>query len=174
MSWHRSKRIAKHSLKWLNWTLLLPALFLVLVIVILLYTTSGLHLTLWLAQKSVPGLQIEHSEGSVLGGTRLRGIYYQQDTIELSVEQAAQDIPLDFAAYNDIQVSAKNGCYPSALSLVAQSPVEAIKTSYCNSAYQITNGWKMSGAGLQHGRTKAHPLSQSACNWNSSKKLNRN
>ena len=88
MSWHRSKRIAKHSLKWLNWTLLLPALCLVLVTVILLYTTSGLHLTLWLAQKSVPGLQIEHSEGSVLGGTRLRGIYYQQDTIELSVEQA--------------------------------------------------------------------------------------
>lgn len=88
MSWHRSKRFAKLSLKWLNLTILLPSVCLILAVVILLYTSPGLHLSLWLAQKSVPGLQIERSEGSVLGGNKLHDIRYQQGNIQLSVKQA--------------------------------------------------------------------------------------
>lgn len=88
MSWHRSKRIAKHGLKWLNWTLILPTLCLILAMAILLYTTPGLHLTLWLTQKIVPGVQVEHSEGSVLGGNKLQGIRYQQPNMQLSVKEA--------------------------------------------------------------------------------------
>ena len=88
MSWHRSKRIAKHSLKWLNLTILLPSVCLILAIVMLLYTSPGLHLSLWLAQKWVPGLQIGHSQGSVLGGNSLHDIRYQQGNVQLSVKQA--------------------------------------------------------------------------------------
>lgn len=88
MSWHRSKRIAKHSLKWLNLTILLPSVCLILAIVMLLYTAPGLHLSLWLAQKWVPGLQIEHSQGSVLGGNTLHDIRYQQGNVQLSAKQA--------------------------------------------------------------------------------------
>lgn len=88
MSWHRSKRIAKHSLKWLNLTILLPSVCLILAIVMLLYTAPGLHLSLWLAQKSLPGLQIGHSQGSVLGGNTLHDIRYQQGNVQLSAKQA--------------------------------------------------------------------------------------
>ena len=92
MSWHRSKRIAKHGLKWLNWTILLPSLCLMLLAVFLLYTAPGLSLTLWLAQKTVPGLHIKHNEGSLLGGNTLRGVEYQQDVIQLNIEQIELDI----------------------------------------------------------------------------------
>ncbi|HEX5791625.1 MAG TPA: hypothetical protein VFY01_00005, partial [Rheinheimera sp.] len=88
MTWHNSKRIARRSLKWLNWTLLLPSLLLMLLLAALLFTAPGLHLTLWLAETAVPGLHIARSDGSVLGGHRLYQIRYQQPGINLNVQQS--------------------------------------------------------------------------------------
>ncbi len=85
MTWHRSKRIARSSLKWLNWTIVLPTVLLACCLVVLLYTAPGLRFNLWLAENFISGLSVEHSEGSLLGGNRLNNVRYQQNGIVFSV-----------------------------------------------------------------------------------------
>ena len=87
MNWQRSKRLAKHSLRWLNWTLLIPALLLSVMLAALLYTPPGLKLTLWLAGHFVPGLSIQSSSGSLLGGNTLHHLRWQQEGSSVVVEQ---------------------------------------------------------------------------------------
>jgi translocation and assembly module TamB len=88
MSWQRSKHIAKHSLKWLNWTLVLPTLVLTACLLFLLYTAPGLRLNIWLAETLVSGLSIQHSQGSLLGGHQLSEIRYQQDGINVRLQRS--------------------------------------------------------------------------------------
>jgi translocation and assembly module TamB len=88
MTWQRSKRIAKYSLKWFNWTVVLPSLALVLLLTLLLYTAPGLRLNLWLAEAFLPGLTVEQSEGSLLGGHTLYNVHYQQEGIEFTLQRS--------------------------------------------------------------------------------------
>ena len=87
MNWQRSKRLAKHSLRWLNWTLLIPALLLSVMLAALLYTPPGLKLTLWLGEHFVPGLTIQSSSGTLLGGNTLHHLRWQQEGSSAVVEQ---------------------------------------------------------------------------------------
>ena len=88
MTLQRAKYIAKQCLKWLNWTLVLPLLVLLGLTGVMLYTPPGLHLSLWLAEAAVDGLNIERSQGSVLGGNTLYNVRYQQQGMELVLQQA--------------------------------------------------------------------------------------
>lgn len=84
--------LIKKVLKWLNWTLLLPLLAVVLLLVILLYTPTGLKLGLWLAQKYVPELTVAAHRGSLLGGMQLSDISWQNDTAQLQLARVQLDI----------------------------------------------------------------------------------
>tara|TARA_R110002126_G_scaffold15185_12_gene62532 strand:- start:3690 stop:7322 length:3633 start_codon:yes stop_codon:yes gene_type:complete len=79
-------------LKWLNWTLLLPVLFVILLLAVLLYTPAGLKLSVWLGQKYVPQLSVASHSGSLLGGMQLNNIRWQNETVKLQFEQAKLDI----------------------------------------------------------------------------------
>lgn len=92
MNWQRGKHIAKHSLKWLNWTVILPTLLLCLLLVVLLYTQAGLRVNLWLAESFVPELSVERSEGSLLGGNTLYNLRWQQGDNTLELQSLALDI----------------------------------------------------------------------------------
>ncbi|MBV2127513.1 autotransporter assembly complex protein TamB [Arsukibacterium indicum] len=80
------------TLKWLNWTLLLPLLVVVLLLVVLLYTPAGLKLGLWLGQKYVPELTVTAQRGSLLGGMQLSEVSWQSDTTQLQLAQVQLDI----------------------------------------------------------------------------------
>ncbi|MDX1677276.1 translocation/assembly module TamB domain-containing protein [Arsukibacterium sp.] len=85
-------RFFSSLLKWLNWTLLLPLLLVVLALVILLYTSPGLKFSLWLGQKYVPQLTVADHSGSLLGGMQLNDISWQKDTTKLQLAQLQLDI----------------------------------------------------------------------------------
>ena len=91
MIWRKSLHITRHSLKWLRWTLVLPALLLMLLLAMLLYTSAGLRFNLWLAEKAVPGLSINSSQGSLLGGHILYGVRYQQPGIDIALQESEFD-----------------------------------------------------------------------------------
>ncbi len=82
----------RKTLKWLNWTLLLPLLVVVLLLVILLYTPTGLKLGLWLGEKYVPQLAVSEHKGSLLGGMQLDNIRWQDDAVTLELAQLKLDI----------------------------------------------------------------------------------
>lgn len=92
MSWLTTKRWLKRCLKWLHWTLLLPCLVLIALLFTLLYTSAGLSFNLWLAQHFVSGFTVERSDGSVLGGNTLYGLRWQDDVINLTLEQSTLQI----------------------------------------------------------------------------------
>ena len=91
-----SKQTAKHwlkrTLKWLNWTLLLPTAALTALLFTLLYTPAGLSFNLWLAQHVVSGFSVERSEGSLLGGNTLYDLRWQDDRLTLTLEQSTLQI----------------------------------------------------------------------------------
>ena len=92
MNWLSTKRWLKRTLKWLHLTLLLPCLVLIALLFTLLYTSAGLSFNLWLAQYFVTGFTVERSEGSVLGGNILYGLRWQDDVINLRLEQSTLQI----------------------------------------------------------------------------------
>lgn len=79
-------------LHWLNWTLLLPLLVIVLLFAILLYTAPGLKFSLWLGEKFVPELTIGEHQGSLLGGMQLSKVNWQDGNNKLQVNQLHLDI----------------------------------------------------------------------------------
>lgn len=87
MSWLRAKAVLRLSLKWLNWTILLPSLLLCLLLAILLFTHAGLRLNIALAQMLLPGLSIGDSQGSVLGGHTLQQVQWQQGNNAIQLKQ---------------------------------------------------------------------------------------
>ncbi|MCS4307317.1 translocation and assembly module TamB [Rheinheimera pacifica] len=92
MSWQTTKRWLKRSLKWLNWTLVIPCAALTLLLFTLLYTSAGLRFNLWLAQHFVSGFSVERSEGSVLGGNTLYDLRWQDASTSLALEQSTLQI----------------------------------------------------------------------------------
>lgn len=92
MSINTARRWLIRILKWLNWTLVIPGVLSVAILFTLLYTTAGLHFNLWLAQHFVSGFTVEHSEGSVLGGNTLYGLHWQDDMLNLTLEQSSLHI----------------------------------------------------------------------------------
>ncbi len=87
MSWQRAKALFRLSLKWLNWTIVLPSLLLCLLLAALLFSHAGLRLNIALAQMLVPGLSIGTSQGSVLGGHTLQQISWQQGDNRVQLQQ---------------------------------------------------------------------------------------
>lgn len=87
MNWLRTKAVLRLSLKWLNWTILLPSLLLCLLSTILLFTHAGLRLNIALAQMLLPGLSIGDSQGSVLGGHTLQQVLWQQGNNAIQLKQ---------------------------------------------------------------------------------------
>uniref|UniRef100_A0A486XJQ3 Uncharacterized protein YtfN n=1 Tax=Rheinheimera sp. BAL341 TaxID=1708203 RepID=A0A486XJQ3_9GAMM len=87
MSWQRSKRLAKHSLKWLNWTLFLPAALVAVMLTLLLYTATGLRVSLALAEHLLPGFTVETSSGSILAGNTLSNLHWQEGNNSVAVQQ---------------------------------------------------------------------------------------
>ncbi|MAD74596.1 MAG: hypothetical protein CML20_07385 [Rheinheimera sp.] len=80
------------TLKWLNWTLILPLLVVVLLLAILLYTPAGLKLGLWLSHKYVPQLSVAGHNGSLLGGMQLNNVRWQNDSSAFQLDQLQLDI----------------------------------------------------------------------------------
>ncbi|CAM3838996.1 translocation/assembly module TamB domain-containing protein [Rheinheimera salexigens] len=72
MNWRR-------GLKWLNFTLFIPFLVIVLLMYMLLFTQLGLNFTVWLAEKFVPELTVKTSSGHLLGQLQLQDVQWQQD-----------------------------------------------------------------------------------------------
>lgn len=72
MNWRR-------GLKWLNFTLVIPFLVIVLLLYVLLFTQLGLNFSVWVAKKVVPELTIAASEGYLLGELQLKNVHWQQD-----------------------------------------------------------------------------------------------
>lgn len=68
--------------KWVNRTLLLPLLALVVLLLFLLFSQPGLRLSTWLAENLLEELTIEQSEGAWLTGVTLRGIRYQSEALD--------------------------------------------------------------------------------------------
>lgn len=68
--------------KWLNLTLLLPLVIILLLIGGLLFSQPGLRFSVWLADKLVDELTIGHSEGAWLSGVTLEDIRYQNATVD--------------------------------------------------------------------------------------------
>ncbi|GAB57538.1 autotransporter assembly complex protein TamB [Rheinheimera nanhaiensis] len=87
MSWLRAKALCRLSLKWLNWTILLPSLLLCLLLAALLFSHAGLRLNIALAQALIPGLSIGASQGSVLGGHTLQQVRWQQGSNWVQLQQ---------------------------------------------------------------------------------------
>lgn len=92
MSNQTAKRWLKRTLKWLNWTLLLPCAVLSALLFTLLYTSAGLSFNLWLAQQVVSGFSVERSEGSLLGGNSLYGLSLQDDALKLTLSKSSLQI----------------------------------------------------------------------------------
>ncbi|GAB2923604.1 autotransporter assembly complex protein TamB [Rheinheimera gaetbuli] len=92
MSHQRAKHWRKRTLKWLNWTLVLPSAVLFAIVFTLLYSPAGLSFNLWLAQHLVNGFSVERSEGSLLGGNTLHGLRWQDDALTLTLEQSTLQI----------------------------------------------------------------------------------
>ena len=80
------------TLKWLNWTLILPLLVVVLLLAILLYTPVGLKLGLWLSDKYVPQLSVAGHTGSLLGGMQLNNLSWHNEGVRFQLEQLQLDI----------------------------------------------------------------------------------
>ena len=91
------KPVIHKTLKWLNWTLILPLLVVVLLLVILLYTPTGLKLGLWLGHKYVSELSVAGHNGSLLGGMQLNNVSWQNDNTAVKLEQ--------------VQLKIDNGCF---------------------------------------------------------------
>ncbi|GHG71715.1 DUF490 domain-containing protein [Alishewanella longhuensis] len=72
--------------KWLNRTLLLPLLAILLLLTLLLFSQPGLRFSVWLAEKLVAELTIEQSEGAWLTGVTLSGIHYQNETLDAKLD----------------------------------------------------------------------------------------
>lgn len=72
--------------KWLNRTLLLPLLAILLLLTLLLFSQPGLRFSVWLADKLVDELTISHSEGAWLTGVTLSGIQYQNKDIDAQLD----------------------------------------------------------------------------------------
>jgi translocation and assembly module TamB len=87
MSRQRAKALIRLSLKWLNWTILLPSLLLCMLLAALLFSHAGLRLNIALAQMLVPGLSIGASQGSILGGHTLQQVRWQQGSNLVQLQQ---------------------------------------------------------------------------------------
>ena len=82
----RVRKIARHSIKWLNWVIVIPFAILTLLSALLLYTPAGLRLSAMLAEHVVAGLEIGRTEGSILGGHRINDINYQQNGLKVDIK----------------------------------------------------------------------------------------
>ncbi|KLV02462.1 hypothetical protein ABT56_21465 [Photobacterium aquae] len=67
-------------------------LFLVIALAALLYTPAGVKIAIWGAEKALPALSIEQSDGSLLQGFSLSGIAYQDQGMDLSAKRLVLDI----------------------------------------------------------------------------------
>ena len=85
-------RYTRTTLKWLNLTLVLPALAILLILYITLYTNTGLNAALGVLSKILPQFSVQQTEGSVLGSNRLMQLHYQDESITFSVQDARLDI----------------------------------------------------------------------------------
>lgn len=72
--------------KWLNRTLLLPFLAMLLLLALLLFSQPGLRFSVWLAGQLVDELTVTHSEGAWLTGVTLRGIHYQNEELDAQLD----------------------------------------------------------------------------------------
>lgn len=79
-------------LKWLNWTLVIPLLAILLLLLTLFYTQPGLRFALWTAEHFVPQLTIGRYQGSLLGGMQLEEIRWQQPGVDTTVKKLVTDI----------------------------------------------------------------------------------
>lgn len=79
-------------LKWFNWTIVIPTLLMLFLLLVLVYTPLGLRFNLWLAQQFVPELSVQQVNGSLLGGIHLQGVAFQQQDLSVSVDDVQLNI----------------------------------------------------------------------------------
>lgn len=72
--------------KWLNRTLMLPLLTLLLLLVLLLFSQPGLRFSVWLTEHLVDGFSVTDSEGVWLTGVTLQGVSYQSEHVEAKLD----------------------------------------------------------------------------------------
>lgn len=73
--------------KRISLTLLAILLFLVIAIVVILYTPAGLKFASWGAQKALPTLSIGETSGSLLRGFQVDNVRYQDSNMNLAVNR---------------------------------------------------------------------------------------
>ncbi|MGF1844834.1 translocation/assembly module TamB [Vibrio clamense] len=72
--------------KWLSMSALSLLLLLTLFIAILLFTNSGLKLTVWGAQKALPQLSVESTEGSLFPRFSLNNVRFVDDSLHIDAQ----------------------------------------------------------------------------------------
>lgn len=77
----------RRLLTWLNRGLLLPLLAIVLFLLWLLLTQPGLRLSIYVAEKALPALQVAEVEGAWLSGARFYQLRYQDPQFAVSLEE---------------------------------------------------------------------------------------
>ena len=77
----------RRVLTWLNRGLLLPLLALILLLLGLLFTQPGLRLSIYVAEKALPALQVAEVEGAWLSGASFRQLTYQDPQFQLSAQE---------------------------------------------------------------------------------------
>lgn len=101
----------RHTLRWSKWialTLLGLLLSVVLLLAVLLFTHSGLNLAVWGAQKAVPQLQIETSEGALLSGFSLDGVSYKDEAQAIDLQARHVALDLNASCLLDLAVCLNN------------------------------------------------------------------
>lgn len=79
------KKITLSTLKWLNWTILLPLLTALLISVFFVFSNSGLRLSIYWAERYVPALQVGQINGSLLGGFHLQQLQYHDNDLQFQL-----------------------------------------------------------------------------------------
>ena len=127
MSW---RRFTLNGLKWLNWTLVIPLMLLSMLVGFILYSAPGLKVTLWLVQHMVPGFSVGSSEGSLLGGSTLHQLKWQQADNSLVIKKLSLQFDnrclLKLAVCADhIDISGLTGNWYRAVAEVSAEPTNA-------------------------------------------------
>ncbi|OAN18981.1 hypothetical protein A3K86_00975 [Photobacterium jeanii] len=79
-------------LKRISIAVLATLVFIILLVASLLYTPAGVKLAVWGAQKALPALTVENSQGALFRGLALQGVKYQDQGITLEAQQLALDL----------------------------------------------------------------------------------
>ncbi len=88
-------RLALKWSKWFSVGIILLLMLVVLSIAGLLYTNSGLNIALWTAQKLVPQLEVESTQGSIFPRFTLNGVRFSDQNLNIDAQLKTTTIAIN-------------------------------------------------------------------------------